>query len=459
MAHILQRFFLPHPPAAVDVIHGSQEEQLKKTIEAIRHTAKEIAIKKPKTIIIITPHGPCFGDHYYIPSQKRISGDFSAYGNKKFTLGFNTDLNLANIIHKKAMEKGLSAGFVDDRIMKSNCISYDLDHGILVPMYFICQYYQDFKLLPISLSGQNGKFHYKMGIALRDAINEYSAENVIIIASGDLSHKATEEQGAAFDKKIKKLLLSEDIPNILNFDPEQKEQAEQCGLDSCRMLLGTLDGFDFYTEILAYEHPLGTGYLSAELHCGKPKESAFVHYLAKEETRLLQQWETESPAVQLSRKAITAYLQDNTEIPPNAETPTSLKDKSCGLYVTLKNDGRIRGNAGTITATHPTLEEEIIYHSIRAVDNIIEPITKDELKDISIEVCLLSEPEEIQNLNQLDPQTYGLIVESKKGRAVLLPGLPYINTPEEQINAAKKQIGIHPWRKVKYKRFSVTRYR
>ena len=459
MTRMIHRFFLPHPPAAVDAIQGNKKELLNNTIEGFRNAAKKIAEQKPKVIVIITPHGPCFGDHYYIPSQKRISGDFSAYGNKKLILGFDCDLDLAERIHEKAAEKGLSAGFVDDKTMKRNGISYDLDHGILVPMYFICQYYQDFKLLPISLSGQNGKHHYKMGIVLREAIKEYP-EDVAIIASGNLSHKATEEHGAAFDKKLKKLLLAENIPRILDFDPEQKEQAEQCGLDSCRMLLGTLDGFDFYTNILAYEHPLGTGYLSAEFHCGKPKESALVYYLAEEETRLQQRWAAESPVVQLSRKAISAYLKDKKEITLDTNTPESLKAESCGVFVTLKNDGRIRGNAGTTMATQPSLGEEIIYHAIRALkSDMTDPITEEELKDLSIEVCTLSEPEEISNQQQLNPQTYGLILESKKRCAVLLPGLPHIDTPEKQIQAAKAQAGIHPWHRTKLKRFTVTRYK
>ena len=105
-------------------------------------------------------------------------------------MGFDNDTDLMEIIRKKAAEKGISAGPVDDRIMKKNGIPYDLDHGVLVPLYFVLQYSRDFRILPISLSGLSGKEHYRFGMILRDAITE-SDENAVIIASGDLSHKVS----------------------------------------------------------------------------------------------------------------------------------------------------------------------------------------------------------------------------------------------------------------------------
>lgn len=485
MGNILGRFLLPHPPAAIeefntgnilDILfrpHALKEvgrektDELTKTIESCRNIGKKIAALQPKTIVVITPHGPCFEDYFYMPSPKRISGDFSAFGVPKVLLGFDNNIELAKAIGAKAKEKGLAAGFIDDRVMKKSGISYDLDHGVLVPLYFVRQYYSDFKLVSVSLSGLGGKDHYRFGMALRDALRAYS-EDTVIIASGDLSHKVSEaspygfaEEGPIFDKTVRRFLLEENVTGFLGFDPALKEKAAQCGLDAYRTLLGTLDGFDFTVNIHSYEAPFGIGYLTASLYCGKAKESVWTQYAAEEEIHHRERREQESPPVQLARKAVAEYLKDNKEIGVPPETPKELTENSGGVFVSFQNDGHLRGCVGTTAATHPNLAMEIICNAVGAAakDPRFAPIRREELTELTVFVDILSDAEEITDQNDLDPKKYGIIVENRGKQGVLLPDLPGIDTPAEQIRAAREKAGIHPWHKLKIKRFTVTRYR
>ena len=467
MGQILGRFLLPHPPAALPQIGKEQTDQMKKTTDAFHQIARRIGELRPQTVIVITPHGPCFDDHFYMPSTKRVSGDFSAFGVKKILMGFDNDTDLAEIIRKKAAEKGISAGPVDDRIMKKNGIPYDLDHGVLVPLYFVLQYSRDFRILPISLSGLSGKEHYRFGMILRDAITE-SDENAVIIASGDLSHKVSaespygfDESGPLFDKTVRKGLLDEDINAFLTFDPELKEKAAQCGLDSYRMLLGTLDGFDFLADILSYEAPFGIGYLTAGLTAGKPKESAFYRYLAEEREILKKRKERESEPVKLARAAAEEYLRSGKEMAVPKDTSSFLTENRGGVFVCFKQDGHLRGCIGTTAPTCPGLAMEIIANAgaAAAKDPRFSPIRPEETDEMTITVDILNEPEEIRDVSELDSQKYGIIVENRGKTAVLLPDLEGIDTVEEQIRAAREKAGIHPWHKLKIKRFTVTRYK
>ena len=467
MGQILGRFLLPHPPAALPQIGKEQTDKMKKTTDAFHQIARRIGELRPQTVIVITPHGPCFDDHFYMPSTKRVSGDFSAFGVKKILMGFDNDTDLAEIIRKKAAGKGISAGPVDDRIMKKNGIPYDLDHGVLVPLYFVLQYSRDFRILPISLSGLSGKEHYQFGMILRDAIRE-SDENAVIIASGDLSHKVSEESpygfdesGPLFDKTVRKGLLDEDINGFLTFDPELKEKAAQCGLDSYRMLLGTLDGFDFLADILSYEAPFGIGYLTAGLTAGKPKESAFYRYLAEEKEILKKRKERESEPVKLARAAAEEYLRSGKEMAVPKDTSSFLTENRGGVFVCFKQDGHLRGCIGTTAPTCPGLAMEIIANAgaAAAKDPRFSPIRPEETDEMTITVDILNEPEEIRDVSELDSQKYGIIVENRGKTAVLLPDLEGIDTVEEQIRAAREKAGIHPWHKLKIKRFTVTRYK
>lgn len=466
MGNILGRFLLPHPPAAVPEIGGEQRKAMAQTIESFHLIAQHIAELRPQTIVLITPHGPCFNDHFYMPYTKRISGDFSTFGVKKMILGFDNDIALAQSIQEKAAEKGLSAGFVDDRTMKQNGISYDLDHGTLVPLYFVLSAYVQFKLLPISLSALNGKDHYRFGMVLRDAIHDGDTD-VVVIASGDLSHKISaqspygmEEAGAIFDQTIRKLLLHEDIQGFLTFDPKLKEKAAQCGLNSYRTLLGTLDGFDFLTRIHSYEAPFGIGYLVAELTQGKAKESEFYRYLAEEKVLFNQRKAAESEPAALARASAETYLQNRKEMDVPKETSPALTTAAGGVFVSFHNDGCLRGCIGTTAPTQPNLAREIIVNAIAAAtkDPRFAPLHLEELDELTITVDVLNKPEEIQDQSLLDPERYGIIVENRGRIGVLLPNIEGIHSAEEQIRAAREKAGIHPWRRLKIQRFTVTRY-
>lgn len=466
MGQIINHFFLPHPPAAISKVGGKTTEQLTKTIEGLSNAAKTIAEQKPDTIILITPHGPCFQDMFYMPSQKRISGDFSAFGCKKLILGFDNDFELAELISHHAKNHGLNAGFADDATMKRHGIPYDLDHGVTVPLYFIMREYQDFKVLPVSLSGLNAREHYRFGILLREAIRQ-SDRKVVLIGSGNLSHRLTEtspcdfsEDGILFDKAVRKLLLAEDAEGFLSFDPKAAKKAAQCGIDTYRVVLGTLDGFRFLPRILSYEAPLGVGYLCAEITCGKAAESVFTRFLIEEEQRKAILREKEAPPIKLARYAIDAFLhgEKNPQVPPHTEK--ELTEHHGGVFVSLYSDGELRGCIGTTKATHPNLAEEIISNAIYAAskDNRFPPLRQKELADITITVDFLHPPEEVIDHSELDPEKYGIIAENRGKVGVVLPSVIGIETVEDQIRTARERAGIHPWHRLKLQRFTVTHF-
>ena len=465
---ILGRFLLPHPPAAVAEVGGEYLDKIRKTVAGFETVSQKIAELRPETVIVITPHGPCFSDHFYIHGQKRISGDFSAFGAKKPILAFDNDLPLVEAIAERAKARGLSAGSVDDRIMKEYRLGYDLDHGVTVPLYFIAKACSDFpfKVVAVSLSGCGGREHYLFGIAVREAILR-SGRNVVIVAGGDLSHKLREdgpygfcEEGPAFDAAVKEALLNEDVFGLLSIDPLFKEKAAQCGLDSYRVLLGTLDGFRFLTEIFSYEGPLGVGYLTASLHQGKAAESLWTHYKEKERALLEERQKSESAPVRFARRVLEAYLGDGRRVEADDEESREIDGIPCfGLFVSVKIDGNLRGCIGTVRPIRGNLCEEIAAFAIEAAtkDPRFPALTGAELDRAAISVDLLNEPESCEE-KDLNPKKYGVIVENRGKTGLLLPDIEGIDRVEDQIAVARDKAHIHPLRKVDLKRFTVTRY-
>jgi AMMECR1 domain-containing protein len=86
-------------------------------------------------------------------------------------------------------------------------------------------------------------------------------------------------------------------------------------------------------------------------------------------------------------------------------------------------------------------------------------VTGDELDDMEYSVDVLSPPEKIKSLSDLDPKQYGVIVSQGMRRGLLLPDLEGVDTVAEQLRIAKTKAGIWTDEGLEIYRFTVARYR
>jgi AMMECR1 domain-containing protein len=82
------------------------------------------------------------------------------------------------------------------------------------------------------------------------------------------------------------------------------------------------------------------------------------------------------------------------------------------------------------------------------------------LPDLIYGVDVLSPPEPIGGVEDLDPSQYGVIIETLDGRrrGLLLPRIAGINSAEGQWQAVHLKAGIRPGQPVRGERFTVTRF-
>jgi len=163
-------------------------------------------------------------------------------------------------------------------------------------------------------------------------------------------------------------------------------------------------------------------------------------------------------------ESIMNFLKENTSEIPENDIPELLAKTRRGCFVSLhKTDGSLRGCIGTIEPVEENLYREIARNAISAAfsDSRFSPVTLEEMEDIELSVDVLTEPEEIFDLEELDPQIYGVIVsDGSYKRAVLLPSIPAIDTVEKQINIVKHKAGLDNVdnEKLKFYRFTSNRY-
>ncbi len=167
-----------------------------------------------------------------------------------------------------------------------------------------------------------------------------------------------------------------------------------------------------------------------------------------------------SPHAKLARLAIEEYIRNGRIIDVPDDTPSELTENRAGVFVTLHKYGNLRGCIGTFIPTQRNIAEEIIRNAIAAAteDPRFPPVRESELPELEISVDVLSEPEEVEDIEELDPKKYGIIVESGFKRGLLLPDIEGVDTVDDQIEIAKRKAGIYPGEPIKIYKFTVTRH-
>ncbi len=169
---------------------------------------------------------------------------------------------------------------------------------------------------------------------------------------------------------------------------------------------------------------------------------------------------SEHGLVKLARQTIETYVKDGKVINPPQPLTDEMKEKA-GVFVSLhKKNGSLRGCIGTFSPTTSNVAQEIISNAIESStrDPRFPPMQTDELADLDISVDVLSAPEAVKDKKELDAKNYGIIVKSGSRKGLLLPDLPGVNTPAEQIAICRQKAGIGPNEKVELLRFRVRRF-
>ncbi len=148
------------------------------------------------------------------------------------------------------------------------------------------------------------------------------------------------------------------------------------------------------------------------------------------------------PTVALARKAVEAFIRDDRVIDP-CPLPSDLPARA-GVFVTIRRFGSLRGCVGTIEPATPSLADEIIRSALLAAteDPRFPPVRADELDELTYSVSILEPAEPVESLAELDPARFGVIVQWRHRRGLLLPGIAGIEDPAAQVDAARRKAGI-----------------
>ncbi len=344
-------YMMPHPPIIIPEVGRGEELKISKTSQSMLRLGEDISQKKPSTIIIVSPHGTMFQDAVSLIFENSIHGSLENFRAPEVSMTFDINKPLTERIYEIACEENLPAVLSTNSLLKKYKITVSLDHGAMVPLYFVNKSYNNYKLVHITYAPLSDIELYKFGISIDKAVRELN-ENAVFIASGDLSHRLKEDGpyeyspfGEKFDKEFLCQLEEGNVLNLFNMDRKTIREAGECGRKSVFIMLGALEGKKFKGEILSYEGPFGVGYGVMKFNVLSEDKSKLEELSELKKLNYDKKSNQKDPYVRLAIDNLTSYLKTGESLKPLPSYVTEeMKSLKRGVFVSLKKNGQLRGN-------------------------------------------------------------------------------------------------------------------
>ena len=459
---IVGAIMVPHPPIILPEVGRGEEKKISETDRAYREAAELVGELAPETIVLISPHSVMYMDYFHISPGENAQGDMRQFRASQVKIRVDYDSTFIENLEKAASQADFPAGTLGEK-------NSDLDHGTMIPLYYVNQRYRDYQLVRIGLSGLPLTDHYRLGQMIQQTADSLE-RRVVVIGSGDLSHKLRKDgpyglskEGPEYDERIMDVMGRAAFDELLDFDETFCDKAAECGHRSFCVMAGTLDGLELETHELSHEGTFGVGYGVCTYRVTGESDSRHYMKIWEERQRkfLEESRRKEDAYVRLARATINSWiLERRRPVLPEDLPDEMLKDRA-GVFVSLHKDGRLRGCIGTIQAARNSIAEEIVENGISAAtkDPRFSPVRPDELDALEISVDILGKAEKISSKEELDVKRYGVIVSKGFRRGLLLPNLDGIDTVDEQISIALQKAGLSALEKnYEMERFEVVRH-
>lgn len=326
--------------------------------------------------------------------------------------GYETPLGTAKIDEPLASELSKASGF------KYIPEAHQMEHSVEVQIPFIQKTLPQAKIVPIVMGYQTKKTITTLANALAKVL---PGKKALVIASTDMSHYLSKKEANKIDSETISLIQSFKTNDLLR-KIERGENIMCGGGPVVSTLLYGQKKKEAKVEILSYadSSPSGSpksqvvGYLAAALYL---ETSTHKFNLSPEEKKEL---------LRLARLTIERFIRQNEIVNYKTQNPNFLTQK--GAFVTLKKKGGLRGCIGFIDSVLP-LYETVIRASIYAAcrDQRFPPVSVEELKDLEVEISVLSPLKKINNPHLIKVGKHGLIISKEDKKGLLLPQVPVEN--------------------------------
>jgi len=410
-------------PSFSGSFYPSDKEELKSIIDKfLKNVNYKEKVEKEKIIGIIAPHAG------YI-----YSGAVAAYS---FKLLQGLDIKTVILIgrshnsyfkggiidNRDGWETPLGKVEIDKEIFEKlykkknfsvNKTLLDYEHSLEVEVPFLQVVLKNFKIFPILLGDSSKENIEKIADDIFEVLK--NRKNWVIVSSTDLSHYYPYEIAKQKDLLLLETLKTKNL-NLLSSYLKNKK-IEMCADAAVLTLLKIAEKFpDYEVKILNYANSGDTstdksrvvGYGAVAI---LKKDRKGGNMLTENQKKLL---------LKIARETLENYLLGKKL--PELKIDDPVLNEKRGVFVTLRKKVNLRGCIGYIEPVEP------LYLAVRTMaihsatrDPRFEPVTYEELKDIEIEISVLTVPQRVKSADEIVLGRDGVIVKRGFNQGVFLP--------------------------------------
>jgi len=299
------------------------------------------------------------------------------------------------------------------------------EHSIESQLPFLQVALEDFELVPVLIGDMEPGDYARVA----DALRTYVDDETLLVVSTDFTHYGRNYGYTPFppDKLVSakiKALDSGAISHLYDADTNgfleyvRETGITICGYRSLAVMLELLPK-DCSGRLVSY-------YRSADITKDFSSSVSYVGMYFSEEATVSEDsmlnTEEQRLLLKLARETIEHYVRTQQIAPVEEETLTPRLKKKCGVFVTLRKKGELRGCIGYVEGIAPlwrAVQDNAVSAATR--DPRFEPVTPRELQDISIELSVMSPLERISSADEVVVGRHGLVIEKGLNRGLLLP--------------------------------------
>ncbi len=330
--------------------------------------------------------------------------------------GFKTPLGLV------AVDEDFAAALLKENTSEFHFLPqvFDREHSLEVELPFLQKTFSNIRIVPILMGEPDPQVCKDLAVALDKLIGQ--RKDVLILISSDMSHYYTYDTANQMDALTLKAI--QDIDPQGFFEGNMSRKMEMCGFVpmTTALMYARLRGIK-HVEVLKHANSGDTsgdktkvvGYSSVIFYddlLGRdaPPDEQVKSLSVTEKKELLM----------IARNSIASFVR--TGKAPQVTTKDPRLNEVEGAFVTIRKAGALRGCIGNIIGQQP------LYETVRDMavaassqDPRFTPVTAQELKDIDVEVSVLSKPRRVKDASEIQLHKHGVIVSQGFRQGVFLP--------------------------------------
>ncbi len=279
------------------------------------------------------------------------------------------------------------------------------EHSIEIELPFLQCVLKNFEIIPLYV----GITDYK---EFSTVLEKYISSETIIVVSVDLSHFHSYDEATALDKYT--------ITSIEELNSEKIKGAEIDSPYAVMALLELAKKLKWKPRLMRYAN-------SGDVTGDKSRVVGYSAFIFSEEDKnekITFTLDEVEYMESLAQKSVESYIAEGKKLKVKEYPEKLYTELAC--FVTLKIKDNLRGCIGTIEP-RGSLGDSIIENAISAAtkDWRFSPVKKEELKDLTYEVSVLSKPEQLfysseeELLREIKGK--GVIISKGGNRALYLP--------------------------------------